>query len=108
MLEREQEYGRCTLWLRFTRITIIKRANGYDRDFADEFPSAEVIGTDLSPIQPLFVSPNCRFEIDDACSEWTYAPNTFDFIHIRAMYGSVADWPALYTEVFKYAKSCPF
>ncbi|KFY49355.1 hypothetical protein V496_10057 [Pseudogymnoascus sp. VKM F-4515 (FW-2607)] len=36
-------------------------------DFADEFPSAEVIGTDLSPIQPLFVAPNCRFEIDDAC-----------------------------------------
>lgn len=22
------------------------------RDFADEYPSAEVIGTDLSPIQP--------------------------------------------------------
>lgn len=87
---------------------MIRSADGHGSDFADEFPSAEVIGTDLSPIQPLFVSPNCRFEIDDACSEWTYAPNTFDFIHIRAMYGSVADWPALYTEVFKYAKSCPF
>lgn len=71
-------------------------------DFADQFPSAEVIGTDLSPIQPLFVSPNCKFEVDDACAEWTYAPNSFDFIHIRAMYGSVADWPAFYNEVFTY------
>ena len=76
-----------------------------DSDFADEFPSAEVIGTDLSPIQPLFVSPNCKFEIDDACSEWAYTPNSFDFIHVRAMYGSVADWPAFYKEVFKYIHS---
>lgn len=29
-------------------------------DFADEFPSAEVIGTDLSPIQPSWVPPNLK------------------------------------------------
>ncbi|KAH8598461.1 S-adenosyl-L-methionine-dependent methyltransferase [Bisporella sp. PMI_857] len=73
-------------------------------DFADEFPSAQVIGTDLSPTQPTFVAPNCKFEIDDACTPWTFAPNSFDFIHVRAMYGSVADWPAFYAEVFKHLK----
>ena len=34
-------------------------------DVADEFPSALVIGTDLSPIQPTTVPPNCRFYVDD-------------------------------------------
>lgn len=92
-----------------------------DRDFADQFGDATVIGTyhrsggpdvvvaylnagtDLSPIQPGFTPPNLRFEIDDCCSKWTYGENTFDFIHIRCLYGSVADWPAFYQECFKYA-----
>lgn len=74
-------------------------------DFADQFPSAEVIGTDLSPIQPPFVAPNCKFEVDDVCLEWTYPPNFFDFVHVRALYGSVADWPAFYNEVLEYGQS---
>jgi len=32
-------------------------------DFADQFPSAQVIGTDLSPIQPSDVPPNVYFEV---------------------------------------------
>lgn len=30
------------------------------RDFADEHPGAEVIGTDISPIQPKWVPPNLK------------------------------------------------
>ncbi|KKY18340.1 putative phosphoethanolamine n [Phaeomoniella chlamydospora] len=41
-------------------------------EMGDEYPSAEVIGTDLSPIQPGWVPPNVRFEIDDATQEWDY------------------------------------
>ncbi|KFY66075.1 hypothetical protein V496_02217 [Pseudogymnoascus sp. VKM F-4515 (FW-2607)] len=68
-------------------------------DFADQFPSAQVTGFDLSPIQPQWVAPNLRFEINDACdSDWGYPLNSFDFIHVRAMYGSVADWPAFYQQ----------
>ncbi|KAK4504401.1 hypothetical protein PRZ48_005317 [Zasmidium cellare] len=67
-------------------------------DIADKFPSASVIGTDLSPVQPGMQPDNCRFEIDDMCSEWTYAPAAFDFIHIRGLFGSIADWPALYKQ----------
>ncbi|KFY44981.1 hypothetical protein V494_01234 [Pseudogymnoascus sp. VKM F-4513 (FW-928)] len=71
-------------------------------DFADQFPSAQVTGFDLSPIQPQWVAPNLRFEINDACdSDWGYAKNSFDFIHVRAMYGSVADWPAFYQQVLE-------
>jgi hypothetical protein len=34
-------------------------------DMADKYPSAVVIGTDLSPMQPSLVPPNVRFEVDD-------------------------------------------
>ncbi|KAG4441068.1 hypothetical protein IFR05_003422 [Cadophora sp. M221] len=73
-------------------------------DFADEHPNTEVIGTDLSPIQPSLVPPNCRFEIDDASDEWTYPTNYFDFIHIRALFGSIEDWTALYEQAFRHLK----
>ncbi|ORY02936.1 S-adenosyl-L-methionine-dependent methyltransferase [Clohesyomyces aquaticus] len=71
-------------------------------DVADEHPAAEVIGIDLSPIQPQFTAPNCHFEIDDITSPWTYPPNSFDFIHIRTLYGSIGDWPKLYGEIFDH------
>jgi len=53
-------------------------------DFAGAFPQANVLGTDLSPIQPLYVPPNCHFEIDDAEDEWTFS-YPFDYIHGRAL-----------------------
>ncbi|KAI9813059.1 MAG: proliferating cell nuclear antigen [Pycnora praestabilis] len=71
---------------------------------ADEYPSAQVIGTDLSPIQPAFVPPNCQFEIDDCCQDWTYANDSFEFVHIRVMLGSVADWPAFYKQAYDHIK----
>jgi len=53
-------------------------------DFANLFPSAEVIGTDLSPIQPEFTPPNCHFEVDDAEDPWLFT-HKFDYIHGRAL-----------------------
>lgn len=51
------------------------------------FPSAEIIGTDLSPIQPAFVPPNVHFQIDDMLLDWTWEEDYFDFVHFRALYG---------------------
>jgi len=73
-------------------------------DFADQYPSALVIGTDLSPIQPTYVPPNLQFEIDDAASEWTFPKNSFDFIHVRGLFGSLRDWPAFYRQVYDHLK----
>ena len=74
-------------------------------DFADQFPSAEVVGTDLSPIQPMWVQPNCRFYVDDVESEWVYRESeAFDFIHGRGMAGSIRDWPKLYEQIYKNLK----
>lgn len=73
-------------------------------DFADEFPSAEVIGTDLSPIQPSWVPPNVKFELEDAAETWTWPENTFDFVHMRYLFGAIADWNALFREAFRSCK----
>lgn len=70
-------------------------------DFADEYPSASVVGFDISPIQPAWVPPNLRFEIDDAQLPWTYPADHFDFIHVRNLHGGISDWPALYREAFR-------
>jgi ubiquinone/menaquinone biosynthesis C-methylase UbiE len=59
-------------------------------EFADRHPAANVIGTDLSPIQPGFVPKNCFFEIDDAEDDWLYSEK-FDFIHMRGMMTCFAD-----------------
>lgn len=69
-------------------------------DFADEYPNVEVIGTDLSPIQPDFVPPNLQFEIDDCTLPWTFSPNTFDYVHIRWLVGSIVDWNNLFKEAY--------
>ncbi|RYC96789.1 hypothetical protein BFJ63_vAg646 [Fusarium oxysporum f. sp. narcissi] len=70
-------------------------------DFADAYPSAQVIGSDLSPTQPEWVPPNVHFEIADATLTWPWKDNYFDFIHIRYLFGSVQDWPALFQEAYR-------
>ncbi|KAJ4408445.1 hypothetical protein N0V85_004231 [Neurospora sp. IMI 360204] len=73
-------------------------------DFADEFPDVEVIGTDVSPIQPTWVPPNVKFDIDDLNREWTWPDNTFDYIHSRSLIGVVEDWVAFYRQAFRCCK----
>nr|AIA09492.1 SAM dependent methyltransferase [Aspergillus nidulans] len=73
-------------------------------EFADLHPSSAVIGTDLSPIQPRWVPPNVQFEVDDCCDEWLYGDNAFDFVHIRGLYGCVADWDAFYKQALRSVK----
>ncbi|KAK5042937.1 hypothetical protein LTR84_011993 [Exophiala bonariae] len=69
--------------------------------FADDWPEAVVIGTDLSPIQPSWVPPNCKFYVDDIEREWTYPPaERFDYIHGRALLGSISDWRKLFSNAF--------
>jgi SAM-dependent methyltransferase len=86
-------------------------------EFAEEYPSASVLGTDLSPIQPLqfvffsllwlfglllnfaSVPPNCRFEIDDAEDEWVYTEK-FDYIHGRLLAVCFNDPAAVFRRAF--------
>ncbi|KAF5649189.1 methyltransferase domain protein [Fusarium sp. NRRL 52700] len=87
-------------------------------DVADEHPEAEVLGVDLSPIQPSMydslwntdslsterhksrVPPNCRFEIDDLEDDWTFK-HQFDFMFIRSMIASFKSWPDIFAKAFE-------
>ncbi|WPJ66363.1 hypothetical protein SMAC4_14033 [Sordaria macrospora] len=73
-------------------------------DFADKFPNCTVMGTDISPIQPGWVPPNIRFEIDDYNKEWTYKSGFFDYVHLRWLTCTVKDWPAFYREAYRVCK----
>jgi SAM-dependent methyltransferase len=74
-------------------------------DVADDMPSAVVYGTDLSPIQPTAVPPNCQFYVDDFESEWTFGPEEkFDFIHGRAIRGCVRDYSLLFSRIYSNLK----
>ncbi|KAH8662111.1 S-adenosyl-L-methionine-dependent methyltransferase [Xylariales sp. PMI_506] len=53
-------------------------------EFAQENPNSQVLGIDLSPIQPDFIPPNVTFEIFDVEDEWSFTQK-FDFIHMRAV-----------------------
>jgi ubiquinone/menaquinone biosynthesis C-methylase UbiE len=72
-------------------------------DMADEYPSAQVLGVDLSPTQPRLVPPNMKFEVDDIEDSWTYSQQ-FDLVHARFLAAAVQDWPKLIKQTFKQTK----
>ncbi|KAF6819456.1 methyltransferase domain-containing protein [Colletotrichum musicola] len=53
-------------------------------EMGDRYPSAEITGLDLSPIQPIWVPPNVRFLVDDVEDTWLNGSD-FDFVHLRNM-----------------------
>ncbi|KAI1918948.1 hypothetical protein LOZ12_004437 [Ophidiomyces ophidiicola] len=89
-------------------------------NFADKYPSAEVvhlssliqsvsfrrlscpqvIGNDLSPTQPDDVPPNVRFIVDDVEEDWEYEDHPFDFIHSRYMILAIRDMKHLIQQAF--------
>ncbi|CAF9922632.1 MAG: hypothetical protein HETSPECPRED_005107 [Heterodermia speciosa] len=73
-------------------------------DMGDKYPNAEILGNDLSPIQPRWVPPNVRFEVDDVEADWTYT-KPFDFIHCRYMSNAISDWPRLGKQCFDHTKA---
>ncbi|KAJ5586433.1 hypothetical protein N7450_006220 [Penicillium hetheringtonii] len=73
-------------------------------DIAEKYPSAHVIGNDISPIQPNWVAPNIEFIVEDFEGEWPYEENHFDFIHARCLAGCVADWPAFIRQIYDHVK----
>ncbi|KAJ6060259.1 hypothetical protein N7499_012293 [Penicillium canescens] len=48
-----------------------------------------------------WMPPNCVFEVDDVLREWTWR-DSFDFIHMRLMYGAFPPegWDQLYKQAF--------
>ncbi|CAI6089763.1 hypothetical protein V2G26_006830 [Clonostachys chloroleuca] len=56
-------------------------------DAAEKYPGARIIGTDISPIQPLWAAPNVEFHVEDLEDEvrpWTSIYGGADLFFIRA------------------------
>ena len=73
-------------------------------NFADAHEEAQIIGNDLSPIQPGWVPPNVKFLLDDIEADWGYEEDPFDYIHACLMIGAIKDWPKLLRQAFACAK----
>ncbi|KAM0334979.1 hypothetical protein ACHAQA_000013 [Verticillium albo-atrum] len=85
-----------------TRVLDLGTGTGiWAMEYADAHPGAEVIGVDLSPVQPDLVPPNCHFELDDLEKDWTWS-KPFDFIFSRMMTGSFSDNESIVQKAFKW------
>lgn len=73
-------------------------------DMADRYPSAAVLGIDLSPVQSTWIPPNARFEVDDFEEDWTFGSDRFDLVHMRSLVSGVRDYPRLYKQAFAAIK----
>ncbi|ERT01406.1 hypothetical protein HMPREF1624_02652 [Sporothrix schenckii ATCC 58251] len=72
-------------------------------EFAEQHPEADVLGTDLSPIQPEYVPPNLRFEVDDVEDDWVYS-HPFDFVHGRYILPSLRNPRATLQRIFDHLR----
>ncbi|KAL2267455.1 hypothetical protein VTJ83DRAFT_4732 [Remersonia thermophila] len=72
-------------------------------EIAEEFPSAKVIGVDLSPIQPHWLPPNVEFIVDDIEDEWAHADD-FDYAHFRFVNTVLRDNDRMLRNVFQNIK----
>ncbi|KAF2237966.1 S-adenosyl-L-methionine-dependent methyltransferase, partial [Viridothelium virens] len=73
-------------------------------EMGDAYPSAQVLGIDLSPIQPTWVPPNVRFMVDDAESEWLHPRDHFDLVHARHCLPAFKDWAGVFASAFAHVK----
>ncbi|KAF2116984.1 S-adenosyl-L-methionine-dependent methyltransferase [Lophiotrema nucula] len=73
-------------------------------DAGEAYPGATITAIDLSPIQPSWVPPNVKFEIDDAEQDWTWEPDRFDLIHMRTMTGCIRNWDRLFEQCYRHTK----
>ncbi|RDW77820.1 hypothetical protein BP6252_05873 [Coleophoma cylindrospora] len=69
------------------------------KEETDEHPETEVLGIDLSPIQPSFIPANLAFQIDDLEESWNFS-SKFDFIYTRMLTGSFTNWPKFFEQSF--------
>ncbi|KAL1614924.1 hypothetical protein SLS54_009373 [Diplodia seriata] len=69
----------------------------------DQYPEAQILGNDLSPVQPSWVPPNVKFEIDDVENEWSHS-QPFDYIFSRYLAGAIGDWPRLVRSAYANVK----
>jgi SAM-dependent methyltransferase len=72
-------------------------------EFAEEYPTASVTGTDLSPVQPAYIPPNCRFYIENAEEQWDFE-HKFDYVHGRMLVVGIRKWLRFFQQAYASLK----
>lgn len=70
---------------------------------AEKYPSARVIGADLSAIQPTWAPPNLEWRIEDLEDQhrpWTGIYRDADLIHMRSLLQTIRNPKRLFENVF--------
>lgn len=65
----------------------------------DAYPSASILGIDLTPIQPLWVPPNVEFIVDDCEQDWLL--DNVDLAHFRFMAMILKDVPLVMQHAYE-------
>lgn len=73
-------------------------------EMGDLYPGANILGVDLSPIQPEWVPPNVKFMVDDVESPWLKPLDYFDYVHARHTVMAIRNWPLLMSRVLDHLK----
>lgn len=72
-------------------------------EMAKLYPSAYVLGVDVSAIQPDTPPSNCVFRVPfDYELPWLMGEGKWDVIHMRMGCGSVTNWPRLYKRIYEH------
>ncbi|KAI1764674.1 S-adenosyl-L-methionine-dependent methyltransferase [Hypoxylon sp. FL1150] len=72
-------------------------------EVAEMFPSAQVVGCDLSPIQPNWLPSNVRFVIDDIEDAWAHGDD-WDFVHVRQVFPAIQHPTTVCRQSFSHLK----
>ncbi|KAI0968167.1 S-adenosyl-L-methionine-dependent methyltransferase [Xylaria arbuscula] len=72
-------------------------------EMGDRYPDANILGIDLSPIQPTSVPPNVTFQVDDVEDTWVH-DDDYDFIHMREACGYMRSTPDVIESVIAHLK----
>ncbi len=85
-------------------MTVLVAGDGQQRTknaVGDKYPSAKVLGLDLSPIQSVWIPPNVEFVVDDVeDSVWIHGSD-FDYIHFRLIAIVLRDLVRVATAAFE-------
>ncbi|RXK38728.1 hypothetical protein M231_04038 [Tremella mesenterica] len=75
------------------------------REIAAEYPDADVIGLDLSPMQSRKgVPPNCKFVVHDASKGFPFPTGFFEVVHCRLLMSGIRDWRAFIDEAVRVVR----
>jgi ubiquinone/menaquinone biosynthesis C-methylase UbiE len=75
-------------------------------DVADDFPTANVYGIDLSPVQPIYVANNCTFILENVLYGTSFLDDKFDLVQSRCLGAGIPNrrWPAYLQEIKRITK----